>query len=164
MYGPNWDSFVLEGLGGLLARQSFWARLCFLISIGREHNRHGARSARARCLLRAKAKAWHGANRGLHPRIWESETLLLGRWSGPASMDLGRIDCSRFLFRHGSGTDVCWCKAVFGGRDTSTIDGVWYCGVSWDHMSNEEKDERLSVPSRDREAFRHSRQGRAGCS
>jgi hypothetical protein len=23
---------------------------------------------------------------------------------------LGSKNCSRFLFRHGSGTDVCWCK------------------------------------------------------
>jgi hypothetical protein len=128
--GPGWGSFVLEGLGGLLARQSFWARLCFLVSIGREHNRQGARSARAWCPLRARAKAWHGANRGLHPRIWESERFFLGDGLVRRPWTWVEFDCSRFLFRHGSGTDVCWCKAVLGGRDTSTIDGVWYCGVA----------------------------------
>jgi hypothetical protein len=98
---------------------------------------------------------------GLHSHSWDPESLFLG--AVPAAMDLGRIECSRFLFRHGSGTDVRWCKAVSGGRDTSTMAEVWYCGVCLAGVTCRTKGsihKRLSVPSRDREAFRHSRQGR----
>jgi hypothetical protein len=109
---PSWGSLVLGSLGGFIPSQTaqLWARL-FFSDLNRSVESTTDKKARVPLergvSSKAKAKAWHGTNRvtstqlGMRNRcFWEMV------WSGVRRLGF-ELNYSRFLFRHGSGTDVC---------------------------------------------------------